>query len=126
MRIIFDTYAWVEYFLGTEKGKKVSQILVESNELYTPSIVLLELSYKSIKEGWNYDSLFQFIKTKTAIIDLDEEVISKTGLVYWELRKQGKNASLVDATLLTTARILKAKIITGDQHFKDTDESIMI
>ncbi len=45
MKIVFDTYAWVEFFEGTRKGKIVNEYL-ENEEVLTPSIVLLELSYR--------------------------------------------------------------------------------
>ena len=51
--IIVDTFAWVEYFLGSKKGKIVEEYLNENN-LVTPSIVLIELSCKSAKENWNF------------------------------------------------------------------------
>ena len=50
MEIIFDTFAWIEYFEGTKKGNKVKEYL-ENNEVITPIIVLLELSYKADKKN---------------------------------------------------------------------------
>jgi len=50
MAIVFDTYAWIEYFSATKKGEKVKEYL-ENSEIITPVIVLLELSYKADKEG---------------------------------------------------------------------------
>ena len=49
MKIVFDTFAWVEYFKGSIKGRKVEQLLKE-NEIITPLIVLLELSYLAERE----------------------------------------------------------------------------
>jgi len=34
--------------------------------------------------------------------------------------------SLFDAIILATARTLNAKIITGDEHFRDLDETLWI
>ena len=42
-KVVFDTYAWIELFHGTEKGKVVLSYVEESNGL-TPIIVLAELS----------------------------------------------------------------------------------
>ena len=40
MKIVFDTYAWIEYFEGTKKGEKVEEYL-KNNEIITPVIALL-------------------------------------------------------------------------------------
>lgn len=49
MKIIFDTYAWIEYFEGSKKGEIVKKYF-EREEILTPLVVLLELSYKADKE----------------------------------------------------------------------------
>ncbi|MGQ9691076.1 MAG: hypothetical protein ACUVQY_07445 [Thermoproteota archaeon] len=40
MRIVVDSYAWVELFIGSEKGRLVKEKLSEADEVYTPDIVL--------------------------------------------------------------------------------------
>jgi predicted nucleic acid-binding protein len=42
------------------------------------------------------------------------------------MRKNSKDFGLADAYVLATARKLKAKILTGDEHFKPVKEAIMI
>ena len=81
MKIVFDTFAWIEYFQGTKKGKKVKEYL-ENNEILTPVIVLLELSYKADKEGWDFKKFLDFIKYKSEIIRLNEEFILNFGKLY--------------------------------------------
>jgi len=45
MPYIVDTYAWVEYFRGTAKGKGIRS-KIESEDNITPTIVLAELKRK--------------------------------------------------------------------------------
>jgi predicted nucleic acid-binding protein len=47
--VVYDTYAWIEYFLGTSKGAQVKKLLDKGG--YTPSIVLAEISRKYFREG---------------------------------------------------------------------------
>ena len=63
MKIVFDTYAWIEYLEGTKKGKIVNDYL-ENDEIITPFIVLLELSYKADKKGWDMNKVLSFIKVR--------------------------------------------------------------
>jgi predicted nucleic acid-binding protein len=54
--VVYDTYAWVEYFLGTDKGLRVRTLLKEEGG-YTPSIVLAEISRKYLREGVNPETV---------------------------------------------------------------------
>ncbi|RLE57048.1 MAG: type II toxin-antitoxin system VapC family toxin, partial [Thermoprotei archaeon] len=40
--MILDTYAWVEYFLGSPKGRVVKDLLEKG--AYTPDVVLAEIA----------------------------------------------------------------------------------
>jgi predicted nucleic acid-binding protein len=42
------------------------------------------------------------------------------------MRKTQKDIGLADAYILATARKLKSKILTGDPHFQDVKEAIII
>ena len=57
MKIVVDSYAWIEHFLGNEKGVKTDEILQDSDEVFTPDIVLAEIARKytreSIEDGHN-------------------------------------------------------------------------
>jgi len=37
-----------------------------------------------------------------------------------------KGWGLVDSIMLATARVRKMKVVTGDEHFRDLPEAIMI
>ena len=68
---IVDTYAWISYF----EGKKEFKSAIEENELYTPSIVLAEISRilakKKVPKEKNA-KILGFIKKRSLILDLDE------------------------------------------------------
>ncbi len=48
---MIDTYAWIEFFIGSEKGKIVKKYLLSENEIYTPSVVLAEIAGKYLREN---------------------------------------------------------------------------
>ena len=116
--IIVDTFAWIEYFLGSNKGKIVEEYINEK-ELVTPSIVLIELSCKSAKENWNFNELLSFIKSKSNILGLKESVIVKCGKIYVRERNKKGKFGMNDATIWAVAESINAKILTDDEHFKD-------
>ena len=125
MAIVFDTYAWVEYFNATKKGTIVKEYL-ENEEVITPVIVLLELGYKSDKEGWDFSRYLSFVRANSKIIGVNERFILTFGKAYNYVKKKIKDIGFTDIIIIHTAEMNKAKILTGDEHFKDVDSVIML
>ena len=124
MKIILDTYAWIEYFIGSDKGKIVDGYLKE--ELITPFIILLELSYRADKEGWDFKKYYNFIKLKSRISGIGEEFILGFGNFYNKIKGKSPNMEIADVIILMTAVKEQAKIVTGDEHFKSMQEVIYL
>ncbi len=133
-KIVVDAYAWVELFIGTEKGLEVKKILERAEELYTPGTVLAEIARKYLREGASSKTVkarLQTIYSASDVADLDLETASEAAKCYPELAAQAKNLklnspSLFDAVVLGTGRILKSRIVTGDEHFRNLPETIWI
>ena len=124
-KVIIDTYAWIEYFKGSREGKKAKKFIEGSFELFTPSIVIAELSDKYRRENigeWTIRK--RFIKLKTKILDLDEKVADEAGKLKQDLRKKYSDASLADAIILAHSISVGAKILTGDKHLRNLKNSI--
>lgn len=133
--IVVDTYAWIEYFRGTVKGEAVKRYLLSARGVYTPSIVLAEIARKYLREGFSRDAVSEKLKVIaniSTIIPIDTELALEAGEAYLELlehsRKQKlkQKPSLNDAIVLATARRMKAKVVTGDQHFKNLRETLWV
>lgn len=124
MKIVFDTFAWIEYFLGTKKGKVVRDYLKE--EVITPFIVLLELSYRADKEGWDLKQFLNFIKLKSRIANINEEFILDFGKLYNQTKSNVPKIGMADIIVLLTAQKENAKILTGDEHFRKISEVIFL
>ena len=125
MAIDFDTYAWIEYFNATKKGNTVKTYL-EEEKIITPTIVLLELSYKSSKEGWDFSKYLSFIKANSTIVGFNEKFIFTFGKSYNDIKQQVKGIGITDIIIIHTAIMNDAKILTGDEHFKNVDSAVML
>ncbi|MEK6893041.1 MAG: type II toxin-antitoxin system VapC family toxin [Nanoarchaeota archaeon] len=121
---IIDSYAWVEYFKGTKKGAMAKEF-IESKKSATASITLAELSEKYKKENKNFEQDVQFILSQTKIVNLSIEIAVKAGEINCENKKKIKDWGMADAIILATANKLNAKVVTGDEHFRDLN-SIML
>lgn len=134
MKIVVDTYAWIELLIGTEKGKKVKQILENAQEIYTPSIVLAEAARKFLREGNDENTILNWLDVITAtstITQIDPTIAleaAKCQLLLAEKAKKSRQntPSLFDAIVLATCVVHQCKVLTGDEHFKDLPETIWL
>ena len=134
MKIVIDTYAWIELLIGSEKGNKVKELMENAEEVYTPSTVLAETARKFLREGTDEKTIniwLEIITTASVITQIDSATALEAAKCQLELYQQAKiskqnTPSLFDAIVYATARINQSKIITGDEHFKNLPETIWI
>lgn len=129
--IVADSYAWIEYFLGSDYGR-ILKDYIDTEELATPSIVLAEVARKYLREGVGEEDVVKrlnFIVASSIVKEVDPELSITAAKAYLELSEKAKakglrKPSLTDGIVLATGRTLKAKIVTGDEHFKGLDEVV--
>ena len=123
---IIDSYAWLEYFRGTESGKKVRPY-VEGETGATSTLTLAELKEKYLREKWrSFDEDSAFITTRTTLAPVDRQTAILAGEINHERKKTKTNWGMADSIILATARNVSAKVVTGDPHFKNLPEAILI
>ena len=123
---VIDSYAWIEYFRGTASGEKARQF-IEKGSAATSAITLAELQEKYLREKWDsFDLDLKFMTTKTTVISVDREISLLGGRINYENKKKKRDWGMVDSIILAIARIFSAKVVTGDPHFRDVSEAIMI
>ena len=134
MKIVVDSYAWIEIFSGTEKGSTASKVMDDAEELYTPDIVLAEIARKYLREGVDKRIIEQRIDSiveASHVMSIDRNVAIESASAFLELRQQAKRKglrepSLFDAIILGTTRSVLGKVLTGDPHFKDLKETVWL
>ena len=126
-RYIVDAYAWIEYLSGSGLGAKVNAIMEnDDSEIYTCAVTVAEVVSKVAREGSDAEAAYDIIASNSQIVNADEELSKETGLLHAEMRKTKKDFGLADAYVLATARMLRSRILTGDPHFEDVEEAILI
>lgn len=124
-----DTYAWVEYFAGTDQGKRVAEILEENRERITPATVISELTEKNLKEGFTeseIDEMVSFIASQTRVYSCDLEVAQKAGELNFAMKKKVKGWGMMDSLNYAVAVVLGCAFVTGDPHFEHLDRNDVI
>lgn len=131
-KYVIDAYAWIEYFRASKYGE-VAKEYVESADSVTPSIVVAEVSRKLQKEieigNETPDGRLKrldFINATSQLVELDFELAVAAGKTDCDMKKKEKGWGLADSIVLCTARSMKGKVVTGDEHFRDLQEVIFI
>ena len=132
MKIVVDAYAWIEIFIGSERGTRVKEILEQADEVYTPDTVMAEVARKYCREGAEErttQARLEIVAGASDIVLIDIKLALEAAKCYTRLAREARRRrlatpSLFDAIPLAVARLLKAKILTRDEHFRNLPETI--
>ena len=123
---VIDSYAWVEYFRGSEAGQKAKEY-IEGGESATASITLAELKEKYVREGASFfDDDLLFIMTSTVLVNLTKDIAVKAGEINAAMKRKVKGWGMADSIILATAQASNASVVTGDKHFEGIEQAILI
>lgn len=120
MRLL-DSFAWIEYFMGSKRGVKVRDYVENREPLYVPSICLTEIRSKYLREKRDPASRIALIVDRSFIIPLTMEI----ALLAADIKQRHK-LHTIDAVVYATSQHRKLALVTGDQHFKELPDVEMI
>jgi predicted nucleic acid-binding protein len=128
MRYVIDSYAWIEYFMGTKAGEQVRPIVEGTDEKITPAIVLAEVYAKTLKAESQELAERQraFIKEKSSIFPLDEAIAVESAKMDVAMKRKIVGWGLADSIVYATGAVKKAMVVTGDLHFKKLENVVFI
>ncbi|MFH1773589.1 MAG: type II toxin-antitoxin system VapC family toxin [Methanobacteriota archaeon] len=113
--MLIDSFAWIEYFMGTNKGIEVKKIVDDTTIAYTSPIITAEIYSKSIRADGieKAEERKDFILHRCVFVPADEEIALEAGKIHAQMK-----IGLADAFILATASKKNTRILTGDPHFK--------
>jgi predicted nucleic acid-binding protein len=129
---VIDTFAWVEYLLGSKAGAK-ARTYIEGGHGVTPSIVLSELRRWYLKEieerrrtQREMQTHFAYIESITDIVPLDGPLAREAGETDFLMKKRVRDWPLADSIIYATAKSCSALLVTGDPHFESLEDIVFI
>jgi predicted nucleic acid-binding protein len=111
MRVV-DTSAWIEWFIGSALGRKLTNDIPQRQECIVPTIVQLELA-KWLRREVGEEQADEVIAytQKCIVVTLDTPI----ALLAAELRREHGLAT-ADAIVYATAQARSAELLTCDAH----------
>ena len=126
-KFFIDSSAWIEYFTGTEKGRKVQAIISKQGVmLFTSGLIVAEVSTKFLRENQPTDQAVAAMQALASLVSFDFALGRSAASVYVHRRKTHSKFALSDAHAIAAARILQGKVITCDNDFLGLPEAIVI
>ena len=126
-KFILDTWAWVEYFEGSIKGEKVKHIIEDQkNEIIINIVNVSELVSVVDRKNFDSEKLLSIVFSICSVFSGDNAFSIYVGKRHAEIKSKIKDFGLLDAFILCTAEKINAKIVTGDPHFKNMKNVIML
>lgn len=123
-KFVVDTWAWIEYIEGSEKGVRVKEVVENpENEIITHWISLAEIVSFAKRKNKDYRNIIETLNSISSVIVGDAIL---TGQRHAEMRSKTKDFGLADACVLAAAEKTGAKILTGDPHFEGMKNAVMI
>lgn len=121
MKIVIDTWCWIELGKHTEHSEVIKEYLLSENNIIAPVTIISEIVTKFIgdKRSVKELSLFlQEVKAYTNLYPIDGYLAEKAGRLYHKLRTKSKDIGIMDAYIYALAIRENAGILTGDSDFK--------
>jgi len=108
-----DSFAWIEYFMGSRRGAQVREYIEGEGPLYTPAICLTEIKSRYLRERKDPTSRINLILDRSLIIPINTQIALQAADI-----KQKHKLHTIDAIVYASSRHKDLTLVTGDQHFK--------
>lgn len=123
--MILDSSAWIEFFQGTKKGKKV-EFFLKSKQSFTSIVTISEVINWALRNSLETNIFTEKIEKFSKIIPLNREIVVLAGKINFDNKKKIKDWGMLDSFIYSTALIYNLKVLTGDNHFKNLNNVEMI
>jgi len=126
-RHVLDSFAWIEEMSGSSLGAAVRQMIEdEGNEIFTSSVSVAEVVSHAQRKGLDGRKVADQIEAGSVVVPMDFTLAVAAGRIHAETSKKIKDFPLGDAAVIALARAMKAKIVTGDRHFRGLPETLFL
>ena len=89
-------------------------------------ITIAELSSFFERKDSSFKEAKKLLISLSSPIPINTEFADEAGKLHAELKKKIRHIGLADILVLLTAKKLNAKVVTGDEDFRDLKETYMI
>ena len=123
MTVLIDSWAWIEFFQGSNAGAAVMGYLDDDQDLIISAVNLAEV-YRWILHFYDEriaEEKKAAMKERCLLIDVDEEIAVEAARIKHRLKW-----GLGDSIVYATARREAASVLTGEGNFQGQNDVIFL
>ena len=122
LTVLVDSWAWIEYFKGSQLATKAKEIIESSQKILLSTINASEIYHFLLKNNpAEAEKLIKFVLSSSFVIPIDSSIALKAAKIKYD-----KKIGLADSIVIATAEENNAQILTGDGDFKEMKNVIYI
>ena len=125
MKYVVDSSCWIDYLEGNESGGKIYDI-IKHEEIFVLPINIADVVSKVKRKKGNFELAYDSIISNASIINITPKIAKDAGILHAEIKPKTPNFSLADSFMIIAAKSMSAKLLTGDEHFRNFKEAVMI
>jgi predicted nucleic acid-binding protein len=132
--LIVDSFAWIEFLTGSHHEQRIRELLATADVVVTPDLVLAEVARKLARDGVGIGLVrrrVEDVSTLSRVAPITAEIALGVFEADTDLRESARSRhlerpGLSDAVILSTARVLRGAVLTGDPHFEGFPETMWL
>ena len=125
-RYIVDSWAWLQYLVGSPAGKRAARFIDDGDDVWTHVVTVAEVTSKLKQAGKDYETAAERISSLSRLVPAEGADAPKVGTLHADMRKKSPSFSLADAFTLHLATKSSRRVVTGDPDFKGLREAEFI
>jgi len=125
-RLVVDSWAWLELFMGTNGGKEVESRMANSTESLTTVVTVAEVISVALRRKRTIEDKIAVIRSMSRVVPPTPDDAVEAGIIHAKTKVTNPNFSLADAFVLQLARKTGSKILTGDPDFRGIKEAVFV
>lgn len=120
-----DASAWIEYFKGTIKGKKIADMIVNKT-VYVSTYNIYEVCSVLGREGKDVETVLRTLLDRATTIHVSSEIAGNAAQLYKVARTKKPKFSGGDAIAFVTADDFGLPLITCDNDFQGMKNAVVV
>lgn len=121
-KIVIDSSAWIEYFAGTAKGRKIKEFLDGQDTLpFVTELIASEVMIAFSRAGIACSEALEAIKSRASLVHSDYRIAADASVLA-----HSRKLNIIDAHSVAAARAVGGKLITCNTHFSGLSEALVI
>ena len=120
-----DMLKRIEEIFALFKSKKVERV-IGGSECFTSIVSIAEIVEWCLRNNRDYEDRIERIKALSKILNLNNEITKLAGKINFKHKKIIKDWGMMDSLIYATAKLYGLKVLTGDEHFRNLENAVML